>query len=77
MYRSIWGMAEIAGVDIAGVNNDGVSRRGRHIDEGVRQFHKVKLSSRVSRTNCSLQPADDSDSSDDADDATQLTTATP
>ena len=37
------GMAEIAGVDIAGVDNDGVSRRGRHIDEGVRRFHKVKL----------------------------------
>ena len=40
-------MAEIAGVDIAGVDNDGVSRRGRHIDEAVRRFHKVKLSSRV------------------------------
>ena len=41
MYTSR-GMAEIAGVD-----NDGVSRRGRHIDEGLRRFHKVKSSSRV------------------------------
>jgi len=45
--RDIVGMAGIAGVDIAGLDNDGVSRRGRHIDEGVRRFHKVKLSSRV------------------------------
>ena len=56
-------MAEIAGVDIAGVDNDGVSRCGRHVDVGAHTQ--------------SLQPADDSDSSDDADDATQLTTATP
>ena len=35
--------------EIAGVGNEGVSRRGRHIDEGVRRFHKVKLSSRVLR----------------------------
>ena len=30
------------------MDNEGVSRRGRHdVDEGVRRFHKVKLSSRV------------------------------
>jgi len=36
------GMAEIAGMD-----NDGVSQCGRHIDERVKRFHKVKLSGRV------------------------------
>jgi len=43
------GMAENAGVDIAGVDNGGVSRRGRDREEdwGLSRFHTVKLSSRV------------------------------